>query len=162
MRLNRTPNPLDRVARNSENDNWDIIEGEVRTIGDKVDDFVEEISDEAFNKIIGSARLDWDKMVDTFGDLPENAKEGTTIGVKSDSKVYRYDGSNWIDIYEINLNPISEVDERFTSQLAENDQQRFFESMVNRKKKRRGMITLIDDDGNKGIYTKLRPLALEY
>src|SRR5699024_5473764 len=62
----------------------------------------------------------------------------------------------------INLNPISEVDERLSSQLAEIDNQRFFESMVNRKKKRRGMITPIDDDGDKGVYTKLRPLALEY
>src|SRR5699024_7844017 len=119
MKLNRTPNPLDRAARNSENDNWDIIEGEIRTIGDKVDDFVEEISDEAFNKIVDSARLDWDKMVDTYDDLPTNAKEGATIGVKADSKVYRYDGSNWIDIYEINLNPISEGDERLTTQLAQ-------------------------------------------
>src|SRR5699024_6304562 len=60
-------------------------------------------------------------MVEKYSDLPSDAETGTTIGVKEDSLVYRYDGSKWVDIYEINLNPISEVDDRLSSQLAETD-----------------------------------------
>ena len=40
MKLNRTPNPLDRNARNGENDNWDIIEGSIKRIDDTVSDLV--------------------------------------------------------------------------------------------------------------------------
>src|SRR5699024_12798115 len=47
------------------------------------------------------------------------SKEGDARGVKSDNKIYRYDGSNWIDIAEISLNPISEVDDRLSSKLRE-------------------------------------------
>src|SRR5699024_6846795 len=82
---------------------------------------VKTVSDKAFDKVVDSARLDWDTMVNKKSDLPSDAKKGTTIGVKEDSLVYRYDGSKWVDIYEINLNPISEVDDRLSSQLAETD-----------------------------------------
>ena len=49
----------------------------------------------------------------------------------------------------------------FESQLAENEEKIFYKSMVNHKKSK-GMITWIDDDANRGVYTRLRPLALEY
>ena len=56
------------------------------------------------------------------------------------------------------------IDDGFTktkTQLAETDEQRFYESMVNRKKP--GMYaSYVDDDGNTGVFTKLLPLAREY
>src|SRR5699024_980495 len=76
-------------------------------------------------------RLNWDTMVEKYSDLPSDAKKGTTIGVKEDSLVYRYDGSKWVDIYEINLNPISEVDDRLSSQLAQTINIRNFGGAVN-------------------------------
>lgn len=48
-----------------------------------------------------------------------------------------------------------------TAQLAETDSFRGNESMINRKN-RRPMITIVDDDGNRGFYTKLFELAKEY
>src|SRR5699024_5602406 len=100
-------------------------------------------------------------MVDSVEELPTDANEGETRGVKSDNKIYRFNGTNWIPITEINLNPIAEVDQRLTTQLAETDEQRFYESMVNRKKP--GMYaSYVDDDGNTGVFTKLLPLAREY
>src|SRR5699024_6033487 len=108
---------------------------------------VKTVSDKAFDKVVDSARLDWDTMVNKKSDLPSDAKKGTTIGVKEDSLVYRYDGSKWVDIYEINLNPISEVDDRLSSQLAETDTHNRFESPINRKvKPKRPFISFVDDD----------------
>src|SRR5699024_12732829 len=84
-----------------------------------MDNFIDETSDAAFDKVVDSARLNWDRMVEKYSDLPSDAETGKTIGVKEDSKVYRYNGTDWDDIYEINLNPISEVDDILSSQLAE-------------------------------------------
>src|SRR5699024_9257447 len=40
VKLNRTPNPLDRKARNGENDNWDIIEGNLERVEETISDLV--------------------------------------------------------------------------------------------------------------------------
>src|SRR5699024_3775670 len=109
------------------------------------------------NKVVDSARLNWDTMVEKYSDLPSDAETGTTIGVKEDSLVYRYDGSKWVDIYERNLNPISEVDDRLSSQLAQTEQLQFKDSMVSRKYLKPA-IHWIDDDGKKGVYDRLYPL----
>lgn len=113
MRLNRTPNPLNRDARNKENENWD-------TIQQKFNNVVEEVSDAAFQKVIDGSKIDWEQMVDKVSDLPSNVETGETRGVKEDNKIYRFDGTDWIPIAEINLNPIAEVDSRLSSQLADN------------------------------------------
>lgn len=105
---------LDRNNLNNHNDNYEELYNDFKNVVDRV-------SDEAFNKVIAGSRIDWSQMVDTVNDLPSNVNEGETRGVKSDNKIYRYDGSNWIAIAEINLNPISEVDDRLTTQLAELD-----------------------------------------
>lgn len=115
MKLNRTPNPLNRDARNKENENWD-------TIQQKFNDVVEEVSDKAFSKVIDGSKIDWEQMVDKVSDLPSNVETGETRGVKEDNKIYRFNGTDWIPIAEINLNPIAEVDQRLTTQLAQTSQ----------------------------------------
>lgn len=112
MKLNRTKNELDREARNNENNNWEKLEN-------KFNNVVSEISGEVFDQIVDGSKIDWEQMVDTFNDLPSSAETGETRGVKEDNKIYRYDGSNWVPIAEINLNPIAEVDDRLSSQLAQ-------------------------------------------
>src|SRR5699024_426485 len=125
-------NPMDDNRLNSTNHNFTELysgfrdtNGKInkveKDINDRMDNFIDETSDAAFDKVVDSARLNWDTMVEKYSDLPSDAETGTTIGVKEDSLVYRYDGSKWVDIYEINLNPISEVDDRLSSQLAETD-----------------------------------------
>src|SRR5690625_3657432 len=126
MKLNRTPNPLDRNARNGENDNWDKIEGAVGQIKNVVDDFVGEVSDEAFNRIIDDAKLHWKEPVDSFGDLPSNAEIGDTRMVKEAdpdglSYVYRYDGKDWVKIQTIDATLINEVDARISEEIIELD-----------------------------------------
>src|SRR5699024_6232164 len=120
--------PVDDNSLNSTNHNFTELysgfrdtSGKInkveKDINDRMDNFIDETSDAAFDKVVDSARLNWDTMVEKYSDLPSDAETGTTIGVKEDSLVYRYDGSKWVDIYEINLNPISEVDDRLSSQL---------------------------------------------
>lgn len=120
MRLNRTPDPLDRNARNGENDNWDIIEGETRRLDDKVGNILNTLSEDAFNKVVDDIRLNWSHKVDNFTDLPTNPKKGDTIAVENDDMIYRYDGSNWIGVIPFTqFSAIAEIDNRLTSQLAE-------------------------------------------
>jgi len=126
VELNRTPNELDRNARNGENDNWDKIEGAVGQIKNVVDDFVGEVSDEAFNRIIDDAKLHWKEPVDSFGDLPSNAEIGDTRMVKEAdpdglSYVYRYDGKDWVKIQTIDATLINEVDARISEEIIELD-----------------------------------------
>lgn len=51
---------------------------------------------------------------------------------------------------------------KVTEQLADADDYRRFESMINRKDPSLLGFSWVDDDGNKGVYTKLYPLAKEY
>jgi len=154
MKLNRTPNPLNRDARNKENENWD-------TIQQKFNNVVEEVSDAAFQKVIDGSKIDWEQMVDKVSDLPSNVETGETRGVKEDNKIYRFNGTDWIPIAEINLNPIAEVDQRLTTQLAETDKHRHFESMINRKEPGL-LISITDDDGHALVYDRFKPLMEDY
>src|SRR5699024_7610771 len=111
---------------------------------------IDEISDAALDKVVDNAKLNWKEPVDSFSDLPSSAEEGDTRMDKSTGKVYRYDGTNWVEIQQIDAGPVNELDSRLSSQLAETDHFRGNESMINRKK-RRPMITIVDDDGNRGV-----------
>src|SRR5690625_4529987 len=155
MKLNRTGNALNRNTRNRDNENWAKLEK-------KFNDLVGAITEEVFNKIIDGSKFDWINMVDTLDDLPSNLEEGTAVGVIENNTIYRYDGSEWIAIQKIDLNPIAEVDHRLTEQLADADNFRRFESMVSRKKPEVANITIVDDDSDKGFYTKLFKLAKEF
>lgn len=128
MKLNRTPNPLDRNTRNSDNENWNIIEGEFKKVdntfgevNDRVDNIIDEVSDDALKKVVDNAKLNWKEPVDNFNDLPSNAQIGDTRMDKSTGKVYRYDGANWVEIQQIDAGPVNELDSRISSQLNETD-----------------------------------------
>lgn len=107
---------LNRNNRNNHNDNFEELYKDFNNV-------VEKVSKEAFDQVIEGSKIDWSQMVNDVSDLPSDAKTGDTKGVKSDNKIYRFDGSDWIPIAEINLNPISEVDDRLTSQLADTAKQ---------------------------------------
>src|SRR5690625_3104400 len=115
MKLNRTGANWDRLERNKINENWDIIEG----LDGKVDNIVDEISDEAFEQIVDSAKLDWKEPVDSFNDLPSSASEGDARMVRDTGKVYRFDGTGWKEIQDIDPSASNEVDNRLTQQLAQ-------------------------------------------
>lgn len=154
MKLNRTPNPLDRIARNGENDNWSVIEGEFRTIGDRVDNIVDEITEEALGEVIDNAKLNWKEPVNSYNELPSVAIKGDTVMDRSTGKVYRYDGSKWVEIQQIDAGPVNELDSRLTSQLndtAKGINYNRHQSNVTRNKIR-PVLVIVDDDTNKTAY----------
>jgi glycerophosphoryl diester phosphodiesterase len=115
MKLNRTDVALNRNARIKENENWSEIENRFNNI-------VDEISEEAFNKVVNSSKLNWKEPVNSFSDLPSTAEVGETRMVRETQKVYRYgyDGQ-WKEIQEIDVGPLNEVDNRLTAQLAQTE-----------------------------------------
>lgn len=124
MKLNRTGSNWNELERNKINENWDMIEDETASLGNKVGNIIGEITDEAVEQIIDSAKVNWREPVNTFDDLPEEADEGDTRMVREVdpdglSYVYRYDGESWVKIQEIDATLVNEVDKRFAQQLAE-------------------------------------------
>lgn len=57
---------------------------------------------------------------------------------------------------------LDEKETQFSSQLAQADKFRRYESMVSRKKTKRPTITIVDDDGYREVYTILFKLAKEF
>src|SRR5690625_4935038 len=147
-------NYLNRVNRNNHNMNY--IE-----LYQKLDNIVGEITEEVFNKIIDGSKFNWINMVDTLDDLPDNPEEGTAVGVVENNTIYRYDGSEWISIQKINLNPIAEIDERLSAQLAETDDSLFYVSRGNRDGLNPSFV-IVDDDGKEEVLSVLKPLLDSY
>ena len=147
-------NYLNRVNRNNHNMNY--IE-----LYQKLDNIVGEITEEVFNKIIDGSKFNWINMVDTLDDLPDNPEEGTAVGVVENNTIYRYDGSEWISIQKINLNPIAEVDDRLSSKLTETDDSLFYVSRGNRDGLNPSFV-IVDDDGKEEVLSVLKPLLDSY
>ena len=167
MKLNQTPNPLDRDARNKENENWDKIEDSIKGIKNEVDDFVGTVSDEVIEELIDNAKLNWREFVDSYDDLPSDAKSGDTVLTRDDGKVYRYNGNEWVEIQQIDINAIDvieqKLDEKFSekydeveSRLADTDSSLYFT--------RRGVssvspsFVIVDDDIKTEAYTILKSI----
>lgn len=106
MQLNRTKNELDREARNNENQNWE-----------KIEKIADDISGKAFDQLVDKAKLIWKEPVNTFEDLPSNAEIGETRQIRSTGKVYRWDGTDWNEIQQIDAGPVNEVDTRLTNKI---------------------------------------------
>jgi len=145
--------PLDRANRNNHNDNYKELYGVVNNL-------VDTITDEVYEQIIDGAKLNWKSPVDSENDLPTSANEGDAVMTRDDGKVYRYDGTQWREIQQIDAGPVNEVDSRLTSQLADTNEYFSKDGLTNRRTPY-PMITWIDDDGKSGLYTKLYPLFKE-
>lgn len=109
--------PLDRENLKKHNDNYEELYG-------VVNNFVGTITDEVYEQIIDGSKLNWKEPVDTSNDLPSDASEGDTRMARDTGKVYRFDGSNWQEIQQIDAGPVNEIDARLTAQLAHEVSQR--------------------------------------
>src|SRR5690625_2344342 len=100
----------DRENRNNKQDNFIELYGVVY-------DLIGTITEEAFERIIDGSKIVWAEPVDEFGGLPTGAEEGETRMVRETGKVYRFDGSDWIEIQEIDATAINEVETRLNDTL---------------------------------------------
>lgn len=111
----------DRNNRNAMNDNFEEL-------FDGFTNVVEVVSEKAYGDVIDAAKLKWGEPVGAQTDLPSSAQEGDTRMARDTGKVYRYNGSSWVEIQQIDAGPVNEVDSRLTSQLAQKAQQEDLEA----------------------------------
>ena len=104
----------DRITRNDINHNFEELYNDVGNITGK-------ITDEVYDEIRNDVKLNWKEPVDTVSNLPSNAETGDTRMVRATvdgvSPVYRYDGSKWVEIQQIDSTAITEVDERLQAEI---------------------------------------------
>ncbi|MEN2765686.1 SGNH/GDSL hydrolase family protein [Ornithinibacillus xuwenensis] len=127
MQLHRTDTPFNRDERNKQNENWEAIEQGYNNV-------VETVSIKAFNEVVNAAKLNWQNPVDTYEDITPtypNPEEGWAVMARKDSSdyptgpdderragtVWRYTGTEWKAIQQIDPTVINEVDTRLTEQL---------------------------------------------
>lgn len=161
MKLNRTDAFWDRKTRNDLNENWDIIEGNTRKLEDDFKNVVNNITDDVVEQLVDNAKLNWKEPVPSQNNLPGNAQVGDTRMTRDTGKVYRFNGSAWVEIQQIDAGPVNEVDTRLTAQLTHIEKDSFKSSLINHKSRKK-MVVWTDDDGKAGIYTVIAPLLREY
>lgn len=107
-------NPLDRENRNNHNHNF-------QELYSVVGDFVGSVTDEVLDKIMESVQIRWLEPVQSYEDLPENAKKGDTRmildEVEGKNHVYRYDGKDWIKIQELDAETLEGIEEMLSERL---------------------------------------------
>lgn len=90
----------------------------------RVDNVVIEAGTAAYEKVVDASKLIWKEPVVAFSNLataypqPQN---GWAAQTTSDGAVYRYDGSTWKKIQQVDAGPVNALDTRLTAQLAETD-----------------------------------------
>lgn len=103
---------LDRNYRNDLNQNFKDIESDIKNT--KV-----EISEKVYQDVINAATLNWKEPVSSQSNLPGGASEGDTRMARDTGKVYRFNGSVWVEIQQIDAGPVNELDTRLSSELAQ-------------------------------------------
>lgn len=150
-------NPLDRENRNNHNDNYKELFKEIGVVDKRIDGMIDEISDQAFDKVIDNSKLNWKEPVNNFNSLPSSAQKGDTRMDRSTGKVYRYDGSEWKEIQQIDVGPVNELDSRLTSQLNDKVNSDLLKDLRN------GyydgpVVAFVFDDGRKEMWEKFKDL----
>ncbi|MBN6889893.1 parallel beta helix pectate lyase-like protein/pectate lyase-like protein [Cytobacillus horneckiae] len=108
-------NKFDREYRNNLNENFN-------NLANDMNNFIENVSEDAFDKVVDAAKLEWLPPVNTFSDLSTNypdATIGKTSWVRDSGKTYRYNGSSWIEIQDFIPDAINEVDYRLSAEIKE-------------------------------------------
>lgn len=81
---------------------------------------------QAANEAATSTRLNWKVPVNTFSNIATTypaPQLGDVVFVRDTGKVFRYNGTSWVEIQDIDPTPINEVDSRLGGLIAENSQQ---------------------------------------
>lgn len=119
MDLTRQGDALDRQARINENTNQEKIERSYGAFERELQNTVENVSNEAFDKVVSSAVINWKEPVANVASLPIDDENGTARQVRDTGKVYRFNGTDWIEIQDYDATAINEVDSRLSAQLAD-------------------------------------------
>lgn len=76
------------------------------------------ITDEVIDEVMEHSKLNWGGRVDTFEDLPKNSEVGAVHFVNDTGIVYRWNGSEWVDIQKIDASILHQVEENFNKEIS--------------------------------------------
>lgn len=96
--------------------------GKFGEVNARINGIKQEISGEVLAEVIADASLIRQTPVDTFADLTTvypTPETGWAAMTRDTGKVYRYNGTEWLEVEDIDPTAINEVDSRLTAQLAE-------------------------------------------
>lgn len=103
-------NMVDRKFRIDANFMFEELYGDVNNLAGK-------ITDEVYDEIRNNVNLVWQTPVDTQAGLPTDATSGDTRMTRDTGTVYRYNGTDWIEIQQLNPDAITEVDNRLQTEI---------------------------------------------
>jgi|SRR5690625_262887 len=119
---------------------------------DEFGNVVDTVTEKAFDKVVDSAKINWGEPVDTFGDLPSDASNSETRMTRDDGKIYRFDGSIWREIQDIDPTAINEVDSRLSASLADKTTYDYVDMLISN----------IVSGAPQGTFATLEALETEY
>lgn len=123
MTIHKIDNPLSDDGRNKINNNFEQLNKNINKA-------VEDISNKAFDQVVDKAKLNWKEPVSSSNSLPSNADEGDTRQARDTGKVFRFNGSAWVEIQQIDAGPVNEVDSRLSAELAQKATKEEFNDFV--------------------------------
>lgn len=101
--LKRTGALWDRNQRININDNWDMIEGFIKTNGESLFD------SETFLNWLNDNNFKPKDPVETFEDLPGNPDNKELRGVLDENAIYIYNGDEWVKYSEVNYDELETI-----------------------------------------------------
>ncbi|MCC2248864.1 glycerophosphodiester phosphodiesterase [Virgibacillus sp. AGTR] len=133
------------MARKTITTSWDgenrnNFEHNFKELYNDLNNIVSSITDEVYQEIINGSKLNWLDFVDTYEDIATtypNPSESDTVMARSDSAdyptgpddkrqggtIWRYDGSEWQPIQNIDASVINAVEEQLTQWIDANEQE---------------------------------------
>lgn len=106
--------------------NWEQLNENFNQVGNdfeeqkvRIDGIVEEVTVTLKDQIIDDVKINWLSPVDTFANLSTvypGASEGDTAMVRSDGKIYRWNGTIWKEIQDIDPTAINATETRLLNE----------------------------------------------
>lgn len=158
-------NPLSDDGRNKLNHNFEELNNNIKKTSEDFQRAEEIITEKAFDRVVDSAKIEWLPPVNTFNLLNTtypNATTGKTVMTRDNGKVFRKEGTSWVEIQQIDAGPVNEVDSRLTAQLAqnvnvlstiENKYDRFNTASAGTV-----FVSFVDDDGHLDVFNVLKTM----
>ncbi|MEX3713660.1 hypothetical protein ABFV99_14800 [Cytobacillus horneckiae] len=113
MKIHELGNKFDLEYRQKLNENF-------KNLNNNVENVIDKVVQEAFEKVVDSAKIEWLPPVNTFNDLEityPNVTEGKTAMVRDSGKIYRFTNEEWLEIQDIDPTIINAVETQIENHI---------------------------------------------
>lgn len=146
----------------TDNGNWYYWNGTTWTSGGvyQATGIEESMRQEIIDILIDTAKLNWKTPVNTFSDISlsySSPQISDTVMVRDTGKIYRFDGTSWHEIQDIDPTAFNELDSRITSELTGKTQD-IRATQSNPTNYNGAIVTIIDDDARPDFRTVWQPV----